>query len=64
MYSSYEEIDYHLERLSIEREIAYQKLIIVKEDYKDDLKPLGWMKSGLKLAGKYGIFVLLKKLIK
>lgn len=64
MYSNIEEIEYDLERLSLERQIAYEKLKIVKDDYVDYFKPLYWMRSGLKFAGKYGIFVLLKKLIK
>ncbi len=64
MYSNHEEIDYNLERLSLERQIALEKLKIVKDDYADHFKPLGWMQSGIKLAGKYGIFVLLKKLFK
>lgn len=64
MYSNHEEIDYNLERLSLERQIALEKLKIIKDDYVDIFKPLGWMKSGFKFAGKYGIFILLKKLFK
>jgi len=64
MYSNLEEIDYNLERLGLERQIAYEKLKIVKDDYSEIFRPLSFIQSGLKFAGKYGIFYLIKKLIK
>ncbi|MEM6517155.1 MAG: hypothetical protein AAF688_13295 [Bacteroidota bacterium] len=64
MYSNFKEIDYHLERLSIERQIAREKLKLVKEDYKEHLKPLSWLQTGLKFAGKYGIYYFIKRILK
>lgn len=63
-YKSFDEIDYNLNRLKLERQIAWEELKGVKNDFQDDMKPLNWVNTGLKVAGKYGVLVLLKKLIK
>lgn len=64
MYKSFDEIEYDLNRLKLEREIAWEELKGVKYEFQEDLKPLNWVSTGLKYAGKYGIFLLLKKLIR
>lgn len=63
-YKSFDDIDYELNKLKLEREIAWEELKGVKHEFQEDLRPLNWVSSGLKFAGKYGIFVLLKKLIR
>ncbi|WP_026755423.1 hypothetical protein [Sediminibacter sp. Hel_I_10] len=64
MYSNFKEIEYNLERLDLERKIAYEELKVVKDEYVGYFKPISWLQSGFKFAGKYGLFVLLKKLVK
>lgn len=62
-YKSFDEIDYDLNRLNLERQIAWEEIKGVKNDFQEDIKPLNWVSTGIKVAGKYGILVLLKKLI-
>ena len=63
-YNSFEEIDYDLERLKLERQIGFEHLKGIKGEFADNLKPMNWVKSVLNIAGKFGIFVLLKKLFR
>ncbi len=61
-YSSFEQIENDLKRLKLERDIAWEELKLVKNEYKEDLKPLNWVSSVIKLTSKYGLVVLLKKM--
>ncbi len=63
-YKSFDEIDYDLNRLKLERQIAWEEIKGVKNDFQEEMKPLHWVNTGIKVAGKYGILVLLRKLIK
>ncbi|WP_204346497.1 hypothetical protein [Psychroserpens algicola] len=63
-YTTFEEIEYDLKRLSLERQIALEELKGVKGELKDDLKPVHWMQTVFKYASKYGSLLLLKKIIK
>lgn len=64
MYKNVESIEKELKILNLERQIAWEEIKAVKEEYKEDFKPYNWVQSGLKLASKYGLMVLLKKIIK
>lgn len=64
IYKSFDEIDYDLNRLKLEQQIAWEEIKGLKNDFQEDMKPLNWVSTGLKVAGKYGVLVLLKKLIK
>ncbi|XCF06295.1 DUF6327 family protein [Tamlana crocina] len=64
IYRDSESIERDLKILNLERQIAWEEMKNIKEEYKDSLKPLNWIQSGLKLMGKYGGFMLLKKLMK
>lgn len=63
-YNSFEEIDYDLKRLKLERQIGFEQLKGVKGEFAESLKPMNWINSLLKIAGKFGIFILLKKLFR
>lgn len=63
-YKSFDDIDYDLNRLKLEREIAWEELKGVKHEFQEDLRPFNWVSTGLKFAGKYGMFVLLKKIFR
>lgn len=63
-YKDIESIERDLEILDLERKIAFQQIKGLKEEYKEDLKPLSWMQSGLKIIGKLGGMMLVKKIIK
>lgn len=64
IYKSFDEIDYDLKRLKLERQIAWEEIKGVKNDFQEDMRPLNWINTGLKAAGKYGLLVLLKKLVR
>ncbi len=64
VYSSFEEIEYDLQRLKLERQIGFEKLKGVKSEYIESFKPLSWVTSAAKFAGKYGVFMIFKKLFK
>jgi len=63
-FKSFDEIDYELTKLNLERQIAWEEIKGLKNDFKEDMKPLNWVGTGLKYAGKYGVLVLLRKLIR
>ena len=63
-YNSFEEIEYDLQRLKLERQIGVEKLKKVKTEFSENFKPLNWVTSTAKFAGKYGVFMLAKKIFK
>ncbi|MBV7267851.1 DUF6327 family protein [Winogradskyella luteola] len=62
-YSTFEDIENDLKRLKLERDIAWEELKLVKNEYKEDLKPINWVGSALKLTGKYGLIALIRRII-
>ena len=62
-YKTFEEIEKDLKRLQLERDIAWEELKLMKSEYRDDLKPMNWVSTALKLTGKYGIIALIRKII-
>ena len=63
-YRTFEDIEFDLKRLSLERQIAFEELKGIKGEVKDDLKPLNWLQTLMKYATKYGSYLLLKKIVK
>lgn len=63
-YQNIESVERDLKILNLERQIAFEEIKTIKEAYKQDLKPLNWIQSGLKIFGKFGGMILLKKMFK
>lgn len=63
-YKTFDDIDYELTKLKLERQIALEEIKGVRLEFQEDMKPLNWVSTGIKFAGKYGIIVLLRKLIR
>ena len=63
-YNSLEEIELDLKLLSLERKIAIEELIGLKQQVQEDLQPINWIQSGLKIAAKLGTLYMLKKMFK
>ncbi|MGB5171745.1 DUF6327 family protein [Eudoraea sp.] len=63
-YKNFEEIEYDLKRLNLEREIALEELKAVKQEFKKDLQPPNWVNLILSLGKKYGSYFFIKKLLK
>ncbi|ADV49125.1 hypothetical protein I2486_09135 [Cellulophaga sp. E16_2] len=63
-YTSFEEIELDLKLLSLERKIAIEELKGLKLKVQEDLSPLNWLQTGIKMAKKFGTLLLVKKLLK
>ena len=63
-YNSLEEISNELQLLSLKREIHLEELKLTKHQLKEDLSPANWINTGIKAIKKYGILMLLRKIIK
>ncbi|WP_178984825.1 DUF6327 family protein [Winogradskyella helgolandensis] len=62
-YTTFEDIDNDLKRFKLERDIAWEELKLTKNEFKEDLEPLNWISSALKLTGKYSFIALIRKWI-
>lgn len=61
-YTTFEDIEYDLKRLNLERQIAFEELKGVKSNLQEDLKPSYWVQTVLNLGIKFGSYRLLKKI--
>lgn len=64
VYNSYSEVEKDLKMLDLKRQIAYQELVSVKNDFEEMTKPITWLQSILRLSSKYGVLLLFKRLFK
>lgn len=64
MYQNFDEIEFDLQRLDLERQIAMEKLKGLKQEVKEDLSPYNWLSTAISLVKKYGILYLVKKILK
>lgn len=64
MYKNFDEIEFDLKRLKLEREIALEELKGLKQDVKDDLSPYRWLSTIFSAIKKYGVLYLVRKIIK
>ena len=42
-YTTFEDINNDLKRYQLERDIAWEELKLIKNEYKEDLHPLNWV---------------------
>lgn len=64
MYKNFEEIEFDLKRLKLERQIALEEIKGLKQDIKDDLSPYSWISTVISAVKKYGILYLVRKVIR
>ncbi|SEL01577.1 hypothetical protein SAMN04488008_102626 [Maribacter orientalis] len=64
MYKNFDEIEYNLKRLKLEREIALEELKGLKQDVQEDLSPYNWVSTAFSAAKKFGMLYLLRKIVK
>lgn len=62
-YNTFDDIDKDLKRLSLERDIAWEELKLMKNEYKEDLKPMNWISTALRITGKYSFIAIIKRVI-
>ncbi|GGW60764.1 hypothetical protein DFQ11_102638 [Winogradskyella epiphytica] len=60
-YTSFEAIENDLKRYKLERDIAWEELKLIKNEYKENLQPMNWLSTALKLTGKYSFIAVIKK---
>ena len=63
-YQSLEEIETDLKRLSLEQNIAWEEMKLLKSEFQEGLTPASWVQTGLKMLGKYGMFLIAKRFFK
>ncbi|APZ46353.1 hypothetical protein BW723_08605 [Polaribacter reichenbachii] len=63
-YTSFIEIEKDLKKLELEREIAKEELKIVKHNFEGILEPMNWINSLFKMLSKYGVLLMIKKILK
>ncbi|WP_396636840.1 hypothetical protein [Maribacter sp. R77961] len=64
MYTNFDQVEYDLKRLNLEREIALEEIKGLKQDVKEDLSPYSWMSTILSSVKKYGMLYLIRKIIR
>lgn len=62
-YQSFEDIEYDLKRLKLERQIIQEELKGVRNDLQDDLTPANWVQTVFSAFSKFGLFMLMKKFL-
>lgn len=63
-YKSFDEVDFDLKRLKLERQIGIEQLKNLKGEFSNDLKPKNWLSTAASFGWKYGLFILAKRLFK
>ena len=64
MYKNFDEIEYDLQKLDLERKIALEELKGLKQEVKEDLSPYNWLATSISIVKKYGMLYLIKKILK
>jgi len=63
-YQSFKDIETELKQLDLERKIAWEEMKLLKSEFQEDMKPANWIQYALKMAGKYGLFLIAKRFFK
>lgn len=63
-YKNKDEINHDLKRLSLERQIAWEEIKGLKEDFKESIQPYNWIEPIVSTAKRYGIQFLISWLFK
>jgi hypothetical protein len=64
MYKNFDEIEFNLKRLKLEREIALEELKGLKQDVQEDLSPYNWVSTAFSAAKKFGMLYIMRKVVK
>ena len=64
MYKNFDEIEFNLKRLKLERQIALEELKGLKQDVQEDLSPYNWVSTAFSAAKKFGMLYILRKVVK
>ncbi len=64
MYNNFNEIEFDLKRLKLERQIALEEIKGLKQDVKDDFSPYSWISTVISVVKKYGMLYLIRKVVR
>ncbi|WP_281541265.1 hypothetical protein [Maribacter aestuarii] len=64
MYKNFDQVEYDLKRLNLERQIALEEVKSLKGDVKEDLSPYSWVSTVFSAVKKYGILYLIRKVLR
>mgnify|MGYP000628012092 CR=1 FL=1 len=64
IYNSFEEIDFEVKRLNLERQIAWEEIKHSGNEMQESLSPYNWISPILNSIKKFGILFFLKKVFK
>ncbi|MGB2759329.1 MULTISPECIES: hypothetical protein [Maribacter] len=64
MYKNFDEIEFNLKRLKLERQIALEELKGLKQDVQEDLSPYNWVSTAFSAAKKFGMLYIMRKVVK
>jgi len=63
-YNNLKEVNHDLKRLNLERQIAWEEIKGLKEDFKESIQPYNWFGPILSSAKQYGILYFIRLLFK
>lgn len=63
-YNTYEDVQRDLKRLNLERHIAWENMKLQKNKIGDELQPKQWMVTVYKVVQKYGVYILMRRLLR
>lgn len=63
-FKTEEDIERALKKLNLEKQIAWEELKGIKGDFKEAIQPPHWLQTGYRMFSKFGMMMLLKKIIK
>lgn len=63
-YKTYEDVQRDLKLLNLERHIAWENMKLQKNKIGDELQPKQWMVTVYKVVQKYGVYILMRRLLR
>ncbi|WP_344923868.1 DUF6327 family protein [Aquimarina addita] len=64
IYTSFKEIEEELKMLKLQRQISIEEMKLLKSEFKEDIQPYQWVATIASAVKKYGIFYLIKRILK
>jgi hypothetical protein len=64
IYNSFEEIDFEVKKLNLERKIAWEEIKQSGNEMQESLSPYNWITPIISSIKKFGILFLLKKIFR
>lgn len=63
-YNNRQEILKELKLLKLKRDISFEEIKLIKEQFKDDLSFGNWFQTAIQTFGRLGVYNLAKRILK